>query len=62
MENEQNVAPGEGLIYGLNDRPPLKETIFAALQRLVLTSRLQVFLFPWRFSLQESLLSYSAGG
>ena len=32
MENEQNVAPGEGLIYGLNDRPPLKETIFAALR------------------------------
>ena len=35
MENEQNVAPGEGLIYGLNDRPPLKETIFAALQHLL---------------------------
>lgn len=31
MENEQNVAPGEGLIYGLNDRPPLKDTIFAGL-------------------------------
>ena len=35
MENEQNVAPGEGLIYGLNDRPPLKDTIFAALQHLL---------------------------
>ena len=24
-----------GLIYGLNDRPPLRETLFAALQRLL---------------------------
>lgn len=38
MENEQNVAPGEGLIYGLNDRPPLKDTIFAALQHLLAIS------------------------
>ena len=35
MEKEQNVNPGAGLIYGLNDRPPLKETIFAALQHLL---------------------------
>lgn len=30
MEKEQAMASGAGLIYGLNDRPPLKETIFAA--------------------------------
>ena len=35
MEKEQTVAPGAGLIYGLNDRPPVKETIFAALQHLL---------------------------
>ncbi len=35
MEKEQIAAPGAGLIYGLNDRPPLKETIFAALQHLL---------------------------
>ena len=35
MEKEQAMASGAGLIYGLNDRPPLKETIFAALQHLL---------------------------
>ena len=35
MEKEQTQAPGAGLIYGLNDRPPVKETIFAALQHLL---------------------------
>lgn len=28
-------APGTGLIYGLNDRPPVREAIFAALQHLL---------------------------
>lgn len=35
MEKERTQAPGAGLIYGLNDRPPVKETIFAALQHLL---------------------------
>lgn len=35
MEKEQNSIPGSGLIYGLNDRPPLKDTVFAALQHLL---------------------------
>lgn len=35
MEKKQTQAPGAGLIYGLNDRPPVKETIFAALQHLL---------------------------
>ena len=35
MEQEQSVAPHEGLIYGLDDRPPLKDTLFAALQHLL---------------------------
>lgn len=35
MENEKKSVPGEGLIYGLNDRPPLKDTVFAALQHLL---------------------------
>lgn len=36
-QDNQNSATtaGTGLIYGLNDRPPLKETIFAALQHLL---------------------------
>lgn len=35
---EEAKRPGEkesGLIYGLNDRPPLRETLFAALQHLL---------------------------
>ena len=35
MEKEQTQTPEAGLIYGLNDRPPVKETIFAALQHLL---------------------------
>lgn len=38
MEEErkpQAAAPGNGLIYGLNDRPPVREAIFAALQHLL---------------------------
>ena len=35
MEKEQQTAQSAGLIYGLNDRPPLKDTIFAALQHLL---------------------------
>ena len=35
MEKEQSMPRSAGLIYGLNDRPPLKETIFAALQHLL---------------------------
>lgn len=32
MEQEQTTsAQSSGLIYKLNDRPPLKETLFAAL-------------------------------
>ena len=32
---EQNVAKPSGLIYGLEDRPPLRDTFFAALQHLL---------------------------
>ena len=36
MEKEQQqTAQSAGLIYGLNDRPPLKDSIFAALQHLL---------------------------
>lgn len=35
MEKEKNSIPGSGLIYGLEDRPPLKDTVFAALQHLL---------------------------
>ncbi len=35
MEKEKNSTPGSGLIYGLEDRPPLKDTVFAALQHLL---------------------------
>lgn len=38
MEQEKQKSAstaGSGLIYGLNDRPPLKETFFAALQHLL---------------------------
>lgn len=36
QENQKSAsAAGSGLIYGLNDRPPLKETFFAALQHLL---------------------------
>mgnify|MGYP000773831780 CR=1 FL=1 len=38
MEKEQQqTAQSAGLIYGLNDRPPLKDSIFAALQHLLLS-------------------------
>ncbi len=36
MEKEQQqTAQSAGLIYGLSDRPPLKDSIFAALQHLL---------------------------
>lgn len=36
QENQKSASTaGSGLIYGLNDRPPLKETFFAALQHLL---------------------------
>lgn len=35
MEEPQSPTPSAGLIYGLNDRPPLRETLFAALQHLL---------------------------
>ena len=35
MEKEQTAAQSAGLIYGLNDHPPLKDTVFAALQHLL---------------------------
>ena len=34
-DTRQPSAPGNGLIYGLNDRPPFKEAFFAALQHLL---------------------------
>ena len=34
-ETGQPSTPGNGLIYGLNDRPPFKEAFFAALQHLL---------------------------
>lgn len=35
MEEPQSPTPSAGLIYGLNDHPPLRETLFAALQHLL---------------------------
>ena len=35
MEEKATSTHTTGLIYGLNDRPPVKETIFAALQHLL---------------------------
>lgn len=35
MEKELTEKMNAGLIYGLNDRPPVKETVFAALQHLL---------------------------
>lgn len=35
MEQEQKEKVNAGLIYGLNDRPPVKDAIFAALQHLL---------------------------
>lgn len=35
MEKEQTEKVNAGLIYGLNDRPPVKDAIFAALQHLL---------------------------
>ena len=35
MEKEQSGVQRAGLIYGLNDRPPLKDTLFAAFQHLL---------------------------
>ena len=34
-EDKQSQASANGLIYGLNDRPPFKEAFFAALQHLL---------------------------
>ena len=34
-QENREYSGGEGLIYGLNDRPPLKDTLFAALQHLL---------------------------
>ena len=34
-DTRQPSTPGNGLIYGLNDRPPFKEAFFAALQHLL---------------------------
>ena len=34
-ELQPSPTPGNGLIYGLNDRPPFKEAFFAALQHLL---------------------------
>ena len=38
MEEHQGPVVSSGLIYGLDDRPPLRETLFAALQHLPLSS------------------------
>lgn len=35
MEEKNTTTKDSGLIYGLEDRPPLKDTIFAALQHLL---------------------------
>ena len=35
MEEHQGPVVSSGLIYGLDDRPPLRETLFAALQHLL---------------------------
>lgn len=35
MEQEKSGARSNGLIYGLDDRPPLKDTLFAAFQHLL---------------------------
>lgn len=35
MEEQAHTTPKNGLIYGLNDRPPFREAFFAALQHLL---------------------------
>ena len=35
LEEHVNPAKNSELIYGLEDRPPLKETLFAALQHML---------------------------
>ena len=35
MEEQPQTTPKNGLIYGLNDRPPFREAFFAALQHLL---------------------------
>ena len=35
MEKQAHTTPQNGLIYGLNDRPPFREAFFAALQHLL---------------------------
>ena len=35
MEKQPQTTPKNGLIYGLNDRPPFREAFFAALQHLL---------------------------
>lgn len=35
MEEQAHTTPQNGLIYGLNDRPPFREAFFAALQHLL---------------------------
>ena len=32
---EKNTTASKELIYGLNDRPPIKDSLFAALQHLL---------------------------
>ena len=47
MEEKATSTHTTGLIYGLNDRPPVREAIFAAIQ-------------PWHCSPQASLPSSNA--
>ena len=42
MQESQTAQSNTGLIYGLNDRPPVREAIFAAIQPCL--SLPQVFL------------------
>ena len=35
MQESQTAQSNTGLIYGLNDRPPVREAIFAAIQHLL---------------------------
>ena len=41
---EEHHTPSSGLIYGLDDRPPFREALFAALQHALPTERYQAAL------------------
>ncbi len=68
-ELEETIIPVKetDLIYGIDDRPPLKETLFAALQHLLaifvaIISKQPVFWCRWLFLLPVCRPSYNVSG